>query len=70
MKEVQNDNKLAIPEELVPVLAKIKHLNDTGYSVWYEVVYFADGVWNAFHGSKTFSDGEKVVDWEYCENIF
>ena len=57
------------PEELHPVLAKIEHINDLGKSNWYEVVYF-DGEWNAFSGSKTFQDGEQVVEWKYCEDIF
>lgn len=57
------------PKEFHPVLAKIEHINDLGKSKWYEVVYF-DGEWNTFSGSKTFKDGEQVVEWKYCEDIF
>lgn len=57
------------PKELHPVLAKIEHINDLGKSKWYEVVYF-DGEWNTFSGSQTFQDGEQVVEWKYCEDLF
>ena len=57
------------PKELHPVLAKIEHINDLGKSKWYEVVYYNDG-WYSFAGSRTFQDGEQVIDWKYCKDIF
>ena len=57
------------PNELQSVLAKIEHINSLGKSNWYEVVYF-DGKWCSYSGSKTFNDGEKVVCWKYCNQIF
>ena len=57
------------PKEFHPVLAKIEQINCLGKSEWYEVVYF-NGEWNAFSGSKTFQDGEKVINWKYCEDVF
>jgi hypothetical protein len=59
-----------IPNELEPVLAKISHQNDLGNSQWYEVVYYVDGKWCSYSGSKTFDDGEIVVEWVYCSEIF
>ena len=50
-----------------PILAKIEHINDLGKSKWYEVVYYDDG-WCSYVGSKTFQDGEKVVEWKYCKD--
>lgn len=58
------------PNELEPVLAKITHQNDLGQSQWYEVVYYVDGKWCSYSGSKTFEDGERVVEWVHCHNIF
>jgi hypothetical protein len=58
------------PTELESVLAKISHQNDLGLSQWYEVVYYADDRWCSYSGSKTFQDGEKVVEWVYCKNQF
>lgn len=55
------------PNKLDPVLAEIHHINDLGLSKWYEVVYFDDD-WRCYSGSKTFKDGEKVVNWKYCKN--
>ena len=59
-----------LPDDLIPVIAEIKHLNDLGISKWYEVVYCSDGEWHAYAGSNTFKDGEKVVKWKYCNDIF
>ena len=56
-------------KEFHPVLAKIEHINDLGKSKWYEVVYYKNG-WNSYTGSRTFQDGEQVIDWKYCEDIF
>ena len=50
-----------------PILAKIEHINDLGKSTWYEVVYY-DDKWYSYAGSKTFQDGEQVVDWKYCKD--
>ena len=47
-----------LPEDLIPVIAQIKHLNDLGTSKWYEVVYCSDGEWHAYADSNTFKDGE------------
>jgi len=57
------------PIELKPVFAKIVHTYDLGKSEWYEVVYFSEG-WQSYSGSDTFEDGEKVVEWKYCTDIF
>ena len=58
------------PNELEPALAKITHQNDLGQPQWYEVVYYVDGKWRSYIGSKTFEDGERVVEWVHCHNIF
>lgn len=57
-----------LPDELKPVLARIEQINSLGKSAWWEVVYY-DGKWCSYSGSKTFDNGEKVVDWEYCKAI-
>jgi hypothetical protein len=59
-----------IPNDLIPVIAQIEHLNDLGTSKWYEVVYYSDGEWYSYFGSNTFKDGEKVLRWKYCEDVF
>jgi hypothetical protein len=70
LNEVQlNQPKQETPEE-VPILAKISHQTDLGVSQWYEVVYYADGKWRSYSGSKTFEDGERVIKWNYCNQIF
>ena len=63
------NNTEKTPEKLHPVLAKIEQINDLGRAKWYEVVYYNDG-WYSYAGSKTFQDGEQVIDWKYCEDIF
>ena len=65
---MENNTEKA-PKEFHPVLAKIEHINDLGKSKWYEVVYYNDG-WYSYAGSRTFQDGEQVVDWKHCEDIF
>ncbi|MFV0146640.1 hypothetical protein OBK08_01430 [Empedobacter falsenii] len=55
------------PKEFEPILAKIEHQNSLGLSSWYEVVYF-DGKWQSYAGSKTFNDGESVIEWKYCKD--
>ena len=71
--EVQNSDKppkpqLNIPDVIgSPIIAKIEHINDLGKSKWYEVVYYDDG-WYSYAGSKTFQDGEQVVEWKYCKD--
>ena len=57
-----------LPDKLKPVLARIEQINSLGKSGWWEVVYY-DGNWQSYRGSNTFENGEKVVDWEYCEAI-
>ena len=61
-------SKEQTPTELKTVLAKISHVNDLGKSEWYEVIYYSDG-WQSYSGSDTFEDGEKVLRWEYCDNL-
>ena len=61
--------KQETPKALEPVLAKISDTNDLGVSQWYEVVYY-DNRWCSYGGSKTFEDGERVIEWKYCEEIF
>lgn len=58
------------PIELEPVLAEINHQNALGMSKWFEVVYYLDGKWCSYSGSKTFEDGERVEQWVYCQSIF
>jgi hypothetical protein len=58
-----------IPNKSESILAKISHQNDLGSSQWYEVVYY-DNKWCSFSGSKTFEDGEKVIEWKYCKELF
>jgi Asp-tRNA(Asn)/Glu-tRNA(Gln) amidotransferase A subunit family amidase len=61
-----------VPNKLDSVLDKITHQNDLGLSQWYEVVYYDidNGKWCSYSGSKTFEDGERVVEWKYCKEIF
>ena len=69
--KLQQQEKLEeLPSELEPVLAKITHQNDLGLSQWYEVVYYADDRWCSYSGSKTFQDGERVIEWKYCKDQF
>ena len=56
------------PTNLESVLAKITHQNDLGLSQWYEVVYYDDNKWCSYSGSKTFQDGERVIEWKYCKD--
>lgn len=58
------------PPELEPVLAKISHHTDLGHSFWFEVVYWAENKWCSYSGSKTFDDGEQVLEWISCYRIF
>jgi hypothetical protein len=70
-QQEQNKNKYSVeevPTKIDSILAKITHQNDLGLSEWYEVVYY-DNEWCSFSGSKTFEDGEKVIEWEYCEEL-
>jgi hypothetical protein len=60
----------SILKELEPVLAKISHQSDLGNTQWYEVVYYENNKWCSYSGSKTFNDGERVVEWVYCSDIF
>jgi hypothetical protein len=68
----QDKNKYSeedMPTNLESVLAKITHINDLGLSQWYEVVYYDNDRWCSYSGSKTFQDGEKVIDWKYCKDL-
>ena len=68
--KIFNGSKQETPNELDSVLAKITHQNDLGLSQWYEVVYYADDKWCSYSGSKTFEDGERVIEWKYCKELF
>jgi hypothetical protein len=61
--------KKETPKALEPILAIISHQNDLGLSQWYEVIYYDNG-WCSFSRSKTFEDGEQVIEWEYCKEQF
>jgi hypothetical protein len=67
INELKQETLEEIPKELEPILAKISHINDLGLSQWYEVVYYADDKWCSYSDSKTFEDGERVIDWKYCK---
>jgi len=68
MSNLEQTPQLNIPVAIgSPILAKIEHINDLGKSKWYEVVYYDDG-WHSYAGSKTFQDGEQVVEWNYCKD--
>jgi hypothetical protein len=58
---------ISSPNQLEPVLALITHQGELGLSEWYEVVYHFDK-WYSYAGSKTFQDGEQVVDWKYAKD--
>ena len=58
------------PNDLTSVIAQIEHLTDLGISRWYEVVYYSEGEWHSYAGSNTFRDGEKVLQWKYCDDVF
>jgi hypothetical protein len=70
INELKQETFEEIPKELEPILAKISHINDLGLSQWYEVVYYADDKWCSYSDSKTFEDGERVIDWKYCKEQF
>lgn len=57
----------AYPTEFKPVLATIIHEGYLGAHTWKEVVYYDIGTktWKSYQGSKTFEDGEKVIEWHY-----
>lgn len=61
---IPNDEPL--PTELEPCLAKIEKQGNLELQSWYEVVYYnpLDSCWKAYHGSNTFTDGERVVSWQ------
>jgi len=64
----QQTLQLNIPDVIgSPILAKLEHINDLGKSNWYEVVYY-DDKWYSYEWSKTFKDGEQVVEWKYCKD--
>jgi hypothetical protein len=67
-KRIEEGPKQETPNELESVLAKITHQNCLGLSQWYEVVYYDNG-WYSYAGSKTFQDGEQVIEWVYCKNV-
>lgn len=67
VKELHQTDVIVSPNELEPVLALINHQGNLGKSEWYEVVYFFQK-WCSYSGSKTFNDGEQVIDWKYCKD--
>jgi len=68
-EEPKEETPEEVPTKLESVLAKINHQSDLGLSQWYEVVYY-DGKWRSYSGSTTFKDGEIVVEWKYCKELF
>lgn len=57
-----------IPNQLVPVLAKIFAITDLGANIYHEVVYHDGKKWCSYHGSKTFDNGEHVRKWKYISD--
>ena len=57
---------MKIPEEGSAVVATISHQHSLGLSKWVEVVYHDGDNWKPYQGSRTFSDGERVLSWEYA----
>ena len=52
-----------------PILAKIQLQNSLGLSSWYEVICWEDNVWKRFDSNeKYFTNGEQIVEWNYCED--
>lgn len=65
LEETQHEDT---PKDFEPVLAEVAHTNSLGRSRWFEVVYYAEGSWNCYAGSRTFKDGEVVLRWRYAED--
>ena len=59
-----------LPEPLEPVVAFIQRTNSLGLFKWHEVVLHDGDRWRSFQGSKTFEDGEIVIQWVYTKDIF
>jgi len=54
-----------------PILAKIQLQNSLGLSTRYEVIYWEDNVWKRFDSNyKYFTNGEQIVEWNYCDNVY
>ena len=68
MSQITAEN-VEIPNQLEPVLAIIKHQGFLGADEWCEVVYYFNK-WCSYSGSKTFEDGEQVIEWKYCKDCF
>lgn len=60
---------MKLPVEGKCVLAVITHQGYLGLSVWREVVAHNGDKWIAYSGSGTFSDGEQVDKWVYCDDV-
>ncbi len=58
-----------LPTEDKCVLAVITHQGCLGLSVWREVVAHNGKEWISYAGSDTFSDGEQVSKWVYCDEV-
>ena len=61
--------KQNVPREAEPVLAQIRQINSLGKSGWHEVVYHDGQNWKSYEASKTFNDGERVVQWRYVNEL-
>lgn len=59
-----------LPNELEPVLAKITHQSCLDGYYWYEVVFYVDGIWCSYLESNTFDDGQMVIEWVHCDDVF
>jgi len=69
MAALMKQEKQSLPREAEPVLAQISHTNNLGKSNWKEIVYHDGENWKAYEGSKTFNDGERVVQWRYVNEL-
>lgn len=58
-----------VPREAEPVLAQISQINSLGKSGWHEVVYHDGQNWKSYEASKTFNDGEIVMQWRYVNEL-
>lgn len=50
------------------VVAKIQWLNNLGLSTWWSILIYDNG-WLTYFGHNTFTKGEQIVDWYYCDTV-